>query len=375
MESAPNPESPKQVSEGTESLLTSQKDTQPTQPTDPRELLHIALEHLRANAIEDAIQLLSTALKAACLTFGEGSEEAAVFYYHYGDALLRQYENSQDENLFGVDVPQEVVYSDDEGEAPGDSGSLPQDSEQVPSAELQSEEKPSNTNESSSEDEAQAEPQGNAEEPSKEADEQEAPEPEADCPELEDGDLQICWEVLEFCRVILERGNSNTELLYKVHLRIGDLQTWNERFDEAKEEYSKALEVLGALEGVRPTRRRAEIFFLLGNNSLCRVGHEASAAEFFSQALEVLKEYSQNAPQHEAEEILGLISDIEHKREDAIEQQKSFQAIREAQPEEEGLGKPQISTAGGVMELGVLGKRKREEGDSEFMHKRQKQSP
>jgi tetratricopeptide (TPR) repeat protein len=380
MESAPNPTSPNGPTQAQE---TTPAVPVVTESSDPLELLNSGLEKLKSDEIEESIELLSKALKAACQNYGDLDEQAAVFYYHYGDALLLQFENSKADNLFGTAVPQEIVYSDDEQlpeateEAKSDQVLLIQDSE-----EPQDVQRPTNCDASSSEEE-QPESQGEGGLPEGQGeDQQPSDEPDAvqelpsDEPELEEGDLQLCWEALETCRVILERTNSNRELLYKVHLRIGDRQTWNELLEEAKLEYVKALEILGEIEGVRATRRRAEIYFLLGNNSLCRVGHEAAAAEFFNQALEVLKELHSQAGTGEAGEFESLISEIILKRDEAFEQQRSFQVIRESQPgpEAEGLSKPTLT--GTITELGVLGKRKRneEEGDSEYPSKKPKQN-
>lgn len=381
MDSAPKPASP---------ILPpplndeAQPAPEENQTADPTQLLEIGLEKLRGDQIEEAIQALSKALKLACLKFGDVSDETAVFYYHYGDALLRQFENSQSDNLFGSAVPQEIVYSDDEAPPNEEAEPKAEASEIQGTGEEEVKQRPSNSNDSSSEEEqaGEQEPEGDAEEQGQAVSLEEgakalevAPEPNADEPELEDGDMQICWEVLDSCRVILERSRSDVNLLYKVLLRIGDLQTWNERLEDAKEEYSKALEVLGELEGVRPSRNRAEVYYLLGNNSLCRVGFEANAADFFTQALGVLNELKLTSSPADAEELAGLIIEIGQKREEALEQQKSFQAIRESQTvEEDGLGKPQIAT-GTVTELGVLGKRKRPEDQNEFVGKKPKLSP
>ena len=296
------------------------KDTSPEKANQNEwELSQSAQELIKEGKLDEAVEKLAKALEIATSKYGELAAEAYKLYYDYADALLVQYENSQD-NLFGDAVPKEVAYSDDE--------------------------------------EDQGEDQEDQEE------DQENQENEAmDIEQKEDiSDLQIVWETLESCRVILTTKVSDNEYLLKTYRRLGDVLTWQEQFDNANEEYKKALDLLDSQEE-GPSRKKAEIYFLMGNNLLSQQGKEESAVQEFVQALEQLNHVKSLCEPAEAQEIEQVVQEIQNKIEDAREQQQSLETIKNQEQEQEA-GFSESKLEGEPQDLGILGKRQREHAET-----------
>lgn len=302
-------------------------DTSPQNPesVDFEALLSQSIQAVANENLELAVELAALSVQEAVKVKGELDPDMYRFYYHYADAVIKIYEFTQGNKIFGEAVPEKICYSEEEKEQETD--------------EIQEEEVKQETNQK-----------------------EEDPEAEEDIEEEDVDDLQIAWENLELSRVLLERYQSDIEFLYKTYMRLGDLQSWKENFGEALEEYSKAINTAYQFEGDAPTRRKAEVFFLLGNTCLLQAGKEKEAFHYFTQALEVLNALKETAQsQGELEDIELLITEITIKRDDATEQAESLDTIKTSQAltePETGFGQPKISNE--VKDLGVVRKRARE---------------
>lgn len=316
------------------------RDTSPQKPeiVDFEGLLTQSIEAIRNENLELAVELAAASVQEAVKVKGDLDPDMYRFYYHYADAVIKVYEFTQGNKIFGEAVPEKICYSDDEKE--------PESTEQQPEAQPQ-------------EPETEAK---QAEDEEDEEDEEEDPEAEVEIEEEEVDDLQIAWENLEMSRVLLERYHTDIEYLYKTYMRLGDLQSWKENFAEALEEYSKGLNTTYQFEGDAPSRRKAEVFFLLGNTCLLQAGKEKEAHHYFTQALEVLNALKETVQsQGEMTDIEGLINEITIKRDDAAEQAESLQMIKASETHENENGFDQPKTASNdVKDLGVVRKRPRE---------------
>lgn len=321
------------------------KDTSPLREEvpDPETLFFQGCEDLKSNLFEIAVERLCKSLEIMTAKKGELDVDLYKYYFHYADALLRQYEAKQD--LFGDEIPTAVVYSDEEMENTEETNPVQSEAE---------------SQDESSSDESESDPAQNSTLKNENGDENTAKE-ETEEPE----DLQLAWESLETCRVILNLNQNDLHYLFLAYSRLGDLQTWKESFEEACNEYQEALNILFRLEGEEPSRRKAELFFLIGTTFLNQPGKERDAQQNITLALNQLENLRSLAcnPQ-EIEELSSLIAEIKLKSEDAIEQEQSLIALKtESQSNPEDFGIPTIQ--GEVQDLGVLGKRRREENNDE----------
>ena len=348
MDTHPNTESSGLNSNKVPEVNTLESEVRENSPQKPEivdfeGLLAQSIEAIRNENLELAVELAAASVQEAVKVKGDLDPDMYRFYYHYADAVIKVYEFTQGNKIFGEAVPEKICYSDDEKEAEG--------AEQVPEAQPQEPGIEAN----------QAEDEEDGEEEEGEA---EDPEAEVDIEEEEVDDLQISWENLEMSRILLERYHTDIEYLYKTYMRLGDLQSWKENFGEALEEYSRGLNTTYQFEGDAPSRRKAEVFFLLGNTCLLQAGKEKEAHHYFTQALEVLHALKETVQsQGEMTDIEGLINEITIKRDDATEQAESLQMIKTSDPpeNENGFDQPKTKTAiNDIKDLGVVRKRPRE---------------
>ncbi|CAG9313883.1 unnamed protein product [Blepharisma stoltei] len=341
-------------------VIQPQEDTAPE--IDPEELFNQGLFDLKENNTDLAVKKLGKSLQIISAKRGELDMSLYKYYYHYADALLVQYEEEQGDNLFGTELPEEEEYSNDEE---NESGSAEEGESQEGSQE--NEENNSEGEEESNEQQSESE-----EEPEEEEEQQPSPPEEQQNPsadkkdELED--LQIVWENLETCRIILKSNQNDPEYLLKTYTRLGDVKNWNEDFNGACEEYSEALGLLLQLEGDIFSRRKAELYFLIGTTHLNQPGKEKEAAESFTKALEQLEMVKMRIFDYEIiKELTDVIEEVKMKREDAIEQEQSLKILQEEKEQEEKANEGFASSAisGDVKDLGTFGKRKKEQNNGE----------
>jgi len=113
-------------------------------------------------------------------------------------------------------------------------------------------------------------------------------------------DIQIAWENLDVCRVIIEkhieenpdlkeeeRSNLNAQLA-NCYLRLGDAENWKEDFTAALQEYKKSLEIHEKQTHPNRLRRLSELHFLIGNTYLY---------EFKEKSMEMALEHYKNGKQ------------------------------------------------------------------------------
>lgn len=324
------------------------KDLSPSKPesVDFEALLTKSIQAVRNDNLELAVELAALSVEEAAKVKGDLNPDMYRFYYHYADAVIKVYEFTQGNKIFGDAVPDKICYSDEEKET--------EEAEQAEVAEVAKETEQAK--------EAEETEEGETAQNEEEEDEDKNSQEEEDIEEEEVDDLQMAWENLEMSRVLLEKHHSDIEYLYKTYMRLGDLQSWKENFGEALEEYSKAINITYQFEGDAPTRRKAEVFFLLGNTCLLQAGKEKEAFHYFTQALEVLNALKESAQtQDELADIQELIKEITIKRDDATEQEESLNTIKTSQvltEPEVGFGQPKTSNE--VKDLGIVRKRARE---------------
>lgn len=289
---------------------------------------------LAASDFEGAVQATGEALEIATKVKGELDHELAEFYYANGNALLCRYEESTQDQVLPGETLQEVVENvQGNGEA--------EDTKQTESEQVAA----TNGDAASSSDE-----ESQPDEVSSDVDE-----------------LQLAWENLETARIIYLNFPSAEELI-KVHVRLGDLEVIKQNYPGAQEEYQKALNLM---DPETPSRKLAEIYFLLGSTSLAVPEHEMEAVGYFDKAMGTLE----GVKMESRETIEELIKEIKEKREDAVEQAESYKAIKESLKAVAGdvFSAPQ-NPAGPVVDLGVV-KRKREEQPADSGEKRPKLDP
>lgn len=318
----------------------------------PEDLLNEGIADLNQKDFECAVKKLEKSLQIISAKKGELDPELYKYYYHYADGLLLQYESVQGDNLFGNEVQQAMEESIDEED---ESGSSEQEESDVPIEE-------NSENLNSNEGQNLESEQDESEEYS-ESEEEEAPEAGDEDKKDEFEDLQYIWENLEAARVILKMYNNDQEYLLKTYTRLGDAQNWKEDFNGACEEYSEALNILTQIEGATFSRKKAELYFLIGTCYLNTPGKEQQAAENFSKALEHLEQVKMRIFDYEViKELSEIIDEIKLKIEDALEQEQSLKILKEDEenhPKDEVFPVSKIQTSE-IKDLGVFGKRKRE---------------
>ncbi|EKX43771.1 hypothetical protein GUITHDRAFT_110226 [Guillardia theta CCMP2712] len=214
----------------------------------------------------EAADLFSAALQMKVEQHGEMSIRCAENYFLYGSALALEAEQDDGENLFGPKVPKHIALKgEEEEEEEGEEGD-----------EEDGEEKHEEGNEENREgkiEEAGAgvEEQAKVEEEVQEQVTEGFKEAQADgaiasvdnattrsnvTEDEETNDPRTqAWEILETARLILQKEllsptpgdapvtpaerKSLNLLLADVHLRLGDLNLWNENFEESTWDYSQ----------------------------------------------------------------------------------------------------------------------------------------
>lgn len=294
---------------------------------------------LAASDYEAAVQAIGEALEMATRLKGELDTDLGDFYYANGNALLCRYEESVQDQVLPGEPLQEVVLNQEINCA---------DAEIKPVAE------------SGADPEAEIASAGS--ESAEEVEENKAEEDASDVDEL-----QLAWENLETARVIYLNSSRADELI-KVHVRLGDLEVIRQSYLSAEEEYHKALNLM---DTETPSRKLAEVYYLLGSTNLAVPEHESEAVEFFDKAMVTLDQLKSES----RETIEGLIKEIREKREDAVEQAQSYKVIKESFKAVAGdvFTAPQ-NPGGPVLDLGVV-KRKREEKPEEDGDKKPKLGP
>eukprot|EP00698_Gefionella_okellyi_P014804 TRINITY_DN411_c1_g1_i1.p1 TRINITY_DN411_c1_g1~~TRINITY_DN411_c1_g1_i1.p1 ORF type:complete len:379 (+),score=100.84 TRINITY_DN411_c1_g1_i1:86-1138(+) len=224
---------------------------------------------LREDALDEAIDLLSDAIKVYTRCFGEVAIECAPVYYSYGDALLRQAEASGD--VLGA----AISAAADKDEAAG--------TEQGEGAE-----------------DAQQEE------------------------EAEDDPLQTAWECLDTARAIQEKHLPETAVaLSDTLIRIGELSAELENLDQAVEDFGKSLSIREKLEPADP-RRVAEAHSSMGMAYSFKPEPEA-AAKHYRAAAAVLRAYTEQLmasggeqDKVTAKELTAYIDQLLEKAEDSF---------------------------------------------------------
>ena len=373
------------------------KENSPKKVEDPEHYSAEGEACLKRGEIERSIEMFCKALEQVTKLKGELDPSLFKFYYQYADALLIQQEKENEGQIFGDMVPKEipcsVSSSQCENEESGEDSNSEEPKDLSEDSQLSSENaenienhkiSPENSKENqdlvSGSDNIKENSEGSSEEDdsgSEESEKQPENIPQPEVPEEKNDDLEIAWECLESARVILKNSAEvDLEYLIKVITRIGDLLSYKEEFEKANEEYSTSLQLLSTLEGFTPSRKKAELYFLLGNNFLQVKGKENESAEHFTKALEnlegVLNTTKDISLQNELKEI---IKEVSNKRDDAYEQKQSINALNEL--EENPINQFDAPTHNNnIIDLGVLGRRKREpDNDPDFPDKNEDKKP
>lgn len=311
-------------------------------PTFPQALQQLAKGKslLAASDYEAAVQAIGEALEIATRLKGELDTDLGDFYYANGNALLCRYEESVQDQVMPGEPLQEAVLNQET--TPADTDAKPAAESDVVGLEAEI-----------------------ASAGSESAEEVEESKVEEDPSEVDE--LQLAWENLETARVIYLNSTRADELI-KVHVRLGDLEVVRQSYLSAQEEYHKALNLM---DPDTPSRKLAEVYYLLGSTNLAVPEHESEAVDYFDRAMATLEQLKSES----RETMEGLIKEIQEKREDAVEQAQSYKVIKESFKAVAGdvFTAPQ-NPAGPVLDLGVV-KRKREEKPAEDGDKKPKLGP
>lgn len=173
-----------------------------------------AIQCIRTNDLEQAVQLFSEVLQIRTEHYGDLAPECASAYYRYGAALLYQAQDSGD--VFGAGVKD----GEEEEEEEGGAGEAEDDKENGGKGKAP----------------AAAPGEGDADE-------------EEEGAESGDGggsDLQLAWENLETAKVIWQREgeDKNAQQLADVHGLLGDVAMESDDFGTALAELDAALRYL-----------------------------------------------------------------------------------------------------------------------------------
>ncbi|OMJ95381.1 hypothetical protein SteCoe_1303 [Stentor coeruleus] len=352
-------------------------ETSPQKTQNPEEIYNEGLECIKSGRIEYAIEsLLSKALEIATTTYGELDKNLYKYYYAYADALIFQYEKENEGKIFGEAVPEQVACSMSSSQMAEEGSS----SEVGSLSNEEFEENEQGENENPSEEQVKIEGGLNQkEENDEEGSEDDSFSPEdnefiqpENPPENTDektDDLQLAWESLESARVILKNNeNLDMDYLIKVITRLGDLLSYKEDFEKACQEYNSALSLQITIEGDKPSRTKASLHFLLGNNFMQIRGKELEAADNFDKALEYMTFIMDNAKnEDERSELVEIIKEIRVKKEDALEQKESLKALQELDVNPNSFDVPQMEN---VVDLGVIKKKKPENEEEDIGEKK-----
>ena len=347
------------------------REISPKKEQDPQSLYDEGLALIKAEKTEKAIECLSNALEIATKQRGDLHESLYKFYYSYADAIIIQCEQENSNNMFGDAVPQEVAKSEEPGNsaAEGDendeqgseSGSeysnssseaeAPQDSDKMqvdPATET-------NPGAGPPKDTIEEKEGSECSDEESESEEQNVPPPN------QEEDLQLAFENLDTARLILSRLQTpDQEFLYKVQLRLGDLESMRENFDGACVEYTNALNLLKSMEGLKPTREQATVHYLIGLNYLYSKYKETEAAENFKLSYAILESILLTCKNEETEaELKAVMEDLKIKIEDALEQKESVEKLKEMENTETNVFDAPMMT--NVVDLGVIKRKKQDD--------------
>jgi tetratricopeptide (TPR) repeat protein len=342
---------------------TEVMEKSPVSLEDPEKIYTEGSNLLEKGETEKSIEKLSKALEIATKLKGELDISLVKYYYTYADALIIQHEKENGQNIFGDAIPEKIPCSG--------TSSQSEESEQDLSQEKKEEETVSDLNNLTKEDQKNEE---NEKDSDSESFSPEESESEAKVLGEKIDDLEIAWECLESARVILK---NQTDLNYyiKVIIRIGDLLSYKEEFEKSIEEYSTALQSLQAVEGPIYSRRKAELYFLIGSNLLQSKNKEIESAENFTKALENLEGVLSTTTEPQVrEELNEIIKEVINKRDDALEQKQSINALKELENTE--ANQFDAATLNNIVDLGIIGKKKREPSeDPSFPEKNDDKRP
>ena len=184
---------------------------------------------IKANEMDNAIELLGKCLELRTAAFGENAIETAQAYHKYGCALFYK---AQDENtVFGARA-QEAADAKKEADAAANDAS--DEGEDV--------------GDDDDADDASAE---NADAPSTDADPEEGEKEEG----AQQDDMELAWEMIECARLIYETEMDDLDGdtsgghpidLANVYEILGDINTEASNFKESLDDYSKCLALLEA---------------------------------------------------------------------------------------------------------------------------------
>ncbi|OMJ85053.1 hypothetical protein SteCoe_13708 [Stentor coeruleus] len=357
-------------------------EASPQKSQNPEEIYNEGLGCIRNGNLEQAIELLSKALEIATITYGELDSTIYKYYYNYADALILQHEKENEGKIFGEAVPEQVACSvsssqlAEEGSSNEEGSSSYEDLEEnePKQNENPSEEQAKVRETSSPKEEENSNEEGDDEEEEGSENDSFSPEDndknnepmQLENPPEKTDDLQLAWESLESARVILKNHeNLDIDYLIKVITRLGDLLSYKEEFEKACQEYKSALALQITIEGDGPSRTKASLHFLLGNNFIQIKGKELESAENFDKALEYMTFIMENTKnEDERSELVEIIKEIKVKKEDALEQKESLTALQELDVNPNSFDAPQMEN---VVDLGVIKKKKpgNEEDDME----------
>lgn len=365
-------------------------EASPQKAQKPEDIYNEGLGCIRSGNIEQAIELLGKALEIATITYGELDSTIYKYYYTYADALILQHEKENEGKIFGEAVPEQVACSvsssqiAEEGSSSGEDSSSDEDlvenepgqgENEKPSEEQAKVEGSPSPKEEDNEEEGENEEEGSEDDSFSPEDDDKNNEPmQLENPPENAGektdDLQLAWESLETARVILKNHeNLDMDYLIKVITRLGDLLSYKEDFEKACQEYKSALALQITMEGDGPSRAKASLHFLLGNNFIQIKGKELEAAENFDKALEYMTFIMDNAKnEEERSDLVEIIKEIRVKKEDALEQKDSLTALQELDVNPNSFDAPQMEN---IVDLGVIKKKKPEnEGEGKEGKKR-----
>ena len=158
-------------------------------------------------------------------------------------------------------------------------------------------------------------------------------------------EIQVAWENLDACRVVLEQYLQSQQNLKQedrktflnrlanCRVRLGDCENWKEDFASALIEYRHALALLESLGPLSNARRIAELHFLIGNTLLYEFKDESLAQALKSYKdgrdiiAQLLGQVSQNAGgkaaedvQAQAEELAAIVKTFEEKIDEVVEE-------------------------------------------------------
>jgi tetratricopeptide (TPR) repeat protein len=345
------------------------KEISPKKEQDPESLFEQGQNLLKSDQTEQAIEFFSKALEVATQTRGDLHESLYKFYFAYADALIVQCEKENSNNMFGDAVPNEVPQSEQSGSSSGEEGEDEGEGEgekeddEVAGDRIKNEsiENRESRNEGTRKESQDDDEEENSQESGSESEESEAPQNPPPQNNQEE-DLQLAFENLDTSRLILSRlPTADTEFMYKVQLRLGDLESLRENFEGACQEYMNALTIIKGIEGLKPSREQATVHYLIGLNFLYSKDKESEAAEHFKLSYNILESVLLTTDNEKTiAELKSIMEDLSIKIEDALEQKESVKALKEMENTDANAFDAPMMTD--VVDLGVVKRKKQDDG-------------